>query len=242
MLQRALVGLTVLFVSASTIFAAEAIVTRADSSSSPPTTGADGPGIVGEGVVGQYIEARTCDVWTGPCFANGEINLRGNRAVMGWAVQRGRVNGVSVAGLKVVAVLGSEGTLHTDAEGKVRSALYIDSSATPAQARALRAMAIKLAPTFLRNIVHEEQAAIRYHRDGQNVTLQVGKVIEVKTQALNAHCDVICGNEEQAYPPLTRNAYVSCAKTVAHAYRGSVLKARWSEPDTRSAMVGSFVL
>ena len=27
------------------------------------------------GITGQYMEARTCDVWTGPCFANAEVNL-----------------------------------------------------------------------------------------------------------------------------------------------------------------------
>ena len=37
-------------------------------------------------VAGQYIEARTCDVWTGPCFANGEMNVKGRQAVVAWKV------------------------------------------------------------------------------------------------------------------------------------------------------------
>ena len=32
---------------------------------------------------GKYIEARTCDVYTAPCFANAEMNLTGKHAVMG---------------------------------------------------------------------------------------------------------------------------------------------------------------
>ena len=43
-----------------------------------------------EGLTGQYIEARTCDIWTGPCFANSEMNLTGKNAVMGWKIDKGR--------------------------------------------------------------------------------------------------------------------------------------------------------
>jgi hypothetical protein len=49
-----------------------------------------GMGLASEPVVlGDYVEARTCDVWTGPCFANGEINLRGDSAILGWSVRKG---------------------------------------------------------------------------------------------------------------------------------------------------------
>jgi len=32
------------------------------------------------GVSGNYIEARTADVFTGPCFANGEVEMNGKEA------------------------------------------------------------------------------------------------------------------------------------------------------------------
>ena len=31
---------------------------------------------------GDYLETRTCDVYTGPCFANGQVGLCGNDAMM----------------------------------------------------------------------------------------------------------------------------------------------------------------
>ncbi|MBI5757839.1 MAG: hypothetical protein HZA46_04910, partial [Planctomycetales bacterium] len=37
-------------------------------------------------ITGEYIEARTCDVYTGPCFANGEVGTTGNEAVLAWKV------------------------------------------------------------------------------------------------------------------------------------------------------------
>jgi hypothetical protein len=49
---------------------------------------------------GDYIEARTADVYTGPCFANSEVDLVGNLAVLGWRVQKGEFEGVRLDGLQ----------------------------------------------------------------------------------------------------------------------------------------------
>ena len=38
-------------------------------------------------IVGDYIEARTSDVYVGPCFANSEMNLTGQEAVLAWRVR-----------------------------------------------------------------------------------------------------------------------------------------------------------
>src|ERR1043165_6217395 len=103
-------------------------------------------------VRGDYVEARTCAVWTGSCFANGEVNLMGKNAVVGWSVTKGSWDGVPVDGLKIVAVLSAEGTLHTKYEGKVASIVFVDKNASEAQAAALVAMARSLAPEHLADI------------------------------------------------------------------------------------------
>ena len=41
------------------------------------------------GLSGQYIEARTIDVWTGPCFANADVNIGGKHGIMAWKVDEG---------------------------------------------------------------------------------------------------------------------------------------------------------
>ena len=48
---------------------------------------------------GQYIEARTCDIWTAPCFANAEINLAGRNALMAWRIDQGKLDDVDLQGL-----------------------------------------------------------------------------------------------------------------------------------------------
>src|ERR1039458_3035259 len=51
------------------------------------------------GVSGNYMEARTADVYTGPCFANGEVEINGKEAVFGWKIANGAWQGVNLAGL-----------------------------------------------------------------------------------------------------------------------------------------------
>jgi len=62
------------------------------------------------GVSGNYIEARTADVFTGPCFANGEVEINGKEAVFGWKIGTGAWQGVNLEAL-VVGVIRSEHTL-----------------------------------------------------------------------------------------------------------------------------------
>src|SRR3954462_2605309 len=87
---------------------------------------------------GDYLETRTCDVYTGPCFANGQAGLSGNDAMMAWNIERGSYAGVELAGLKVVVVttasdtLGFGGTLIVNPEN-IRSLIIVDDKANPQQ-------------------------------------------------------------------------------------------------------------
>ena len=195
-------------------------------------------------VLGEYVEARTCDVWTGPCFANGEMNLRGDNAVMAWSVRKGVWDGVDLKDLTIVAVLDAEGTLCTSAEGKVRTVIYLDDRATEEQGKALLSMAAALAPKYVTDVVKIEKRKISFKRDEERVELSVGELAEVKikTMPLTGHCDSICGNEASFYPSLSKLTHIECAKTVENFYSGSTLGLKWSDPNRRSAMLGSFSL
>src|SRR5438045_6562276 len=82
---------------------------------------------------GQYVEARTCDVWTGPCFANADFNLGGKNAVLAWKVATGSVGDVNLDGLSVVAVVSAKNTLGLEQTGPAKSVLIIDARANSAQ-------------------------------------------------------------------------------------------------------------
>jgi hypothetical protein len=62
-------------------------------------------------IYGDYVEARTADVYTGPCFANSEVGLTGELAVFGWRVTKGSWSGVGLDGLGVVGVVRASSTL-----------------------------------------------------------------------------------------------------------------------------------
>ena len=191
-------------------------------------------------VTGAYLEARTCDVWTGPCFSNSELGVRGNHAVVAWSVDEGAWNGVALDGLSVVAVLEAEGTLHTTAEGSVRSVLYVDEKSSEAQAKALESLARALAPKHLDHVLKIERKAIAHSRQGMVATLTVGDVVKIRTAGFTA-ADSICCHEEQAYPAVSGATDVVCAKSVENTYQGDGLGGvRWKDPNKRSAMIGRF--
>src|SRR5213593_104878 len=91
----------------------------------------------GSSVTGQYVEARTAEVFTGGCIMGSEAETLGKQAVLAWKVDRGTVNGVSVDGLSVVAALVGDKNLGLHEIGGdravVKSALYVDERANPAQ-------------------------------------------------------------------------------------------------------------
>ena len=67
-------------------------------------------------VRGQYVEARTCDVFTGSCFANADTGLTGKNAVLAWKVESGTVAGTKLDGLGVVAVVAAPRDARPEAE------------------------------------------------------------------------------------------------------------------------------
>src|SRR6187200_795759 len=62
-------------------------------------------------ISGDYLEVRSCDVYTGSCFANSEMNLAGKEATLFWSVREGTWKGTKLNGLGVMAVIQADGTL-----------------------------------------------------------------------------------------------------------------------------------
>src|SRR3954453_16031422 len=88
-------------------------------------------------VRGQYVEARTCDVFTGSCFANADTGVTGKNAPLAWEGGDGTVAGSKLDGLGVVAVVCASETLGLKQTGKGRAVVIVDDRATAAQRDAL---------------------------------------------------------------------------------------------------------
>src|SRR5437870_12975805 len=90
-------------------------------------------------ISGDYVETRSADVYTGACFANGEVGLTGDQAILAWHVREGSWLGAKLDGLTVVAAVKAGATLG-DPYGKpypAKAVLIVDQRATSEQRQAL---------------------------------------------------------------------------------------------------------
>ena len=194
-------------------------------------------------ITGQYVEARTCDVWTGPCFANADFNLGGKHAVLAWKVAKGTVGDVNIDGLSVVAVVSARNTLGLEQIAPARTVLMVDGRANAKQKAALVKFARGQAGTLLNNVVAVRSVPIHVaicKCDGQACAEVDATVAKVKTRCLDHEKDKACGNESAFYPPLARNVDARVAGVVEHVFRGNSLAETWSDYDRRGGYVGSF--
>jgi hypothetical protein len=196
-------------------------------------------------IKGQYVEARTCDVWTGPCFANAEMNWGGKNAVMAWKVDSGTIDSVRLDGLSVVAVVDARDTLGLDQTGPARALLIVDQRATPKQREALIHLAKKQAGDLATKVIAVESAKVDLRicncEDGGCAILEAGKA-RVETRCLNDRHEKVCGNETAFYPPLGKNVEAKAAVAVENTYSGKGFDKTWTEAGRRGAYVGSFTV
>jgi hypothetical protein len=196
-------------------------------------------------VQGSYVEARTADVYTGPCFANSEMNLTGQLAVFGWQIGTGSWNGVSLDGLSVVAAVRANSTLGAGHTYPVRSILLVDQRASLQQRLALVAFAKRMSRDLLDDIRQVEATPIQFEIEGsiheKRVRLSAGTLAHIQTRDFTG-ADHVCSHEDAFYDPLTELDHAMPAYAIEHDYQGSGLNATWRSPDKRSAYVGTFHL
>lgn len=192
---------------------------------------------------GRYVEARTCDVWTGPCFANADFNLGGKHAVMAWQIEGSKAASVELDGLSIVAVVSAANTLGLDQVSPAKAVLIVDSRADRTQREALVRMAQRQGGGLLANVVAVHTAPIKVDlcecKGGTCAEMDAG-VARIRTRCLNTTHDKACGNESPFYPPLARGVQAKAAAVVEHSFRGAGLRETWSDFERRGAYVGSF--
>ena len=195
---------------------------------------------------GDYIEVRTADVYTGPCFANGEVGLTGHDAVLAWRIDQGNWGGVALDGLSVVAVVRASATLGDPYSNPLpaKAVMIVDAQANQAQRAALIQFAQAQTAGLLKDIVAVEASPIRFavDVDGRHgyATLEAGNLAKISTRTITAG-DSICHNEEVFYPPLANGlTHAMPAVAVNASYEGNHLGGTWREAERRGAFVGAF--
>ena len=197
-------------------------------------------------VYGNYIEARTADVYTGPCFANAEVGLTGDLAVMGWKIDQGSFQGVNLDGLSVMGAIHASNTLGNviDTVYPVKAVLIIDERANAEQRLALKAFAQKMGGQLLADVVHIEYQPIEFAVADNNVhtrkaVMTAGNMVKLETRAMT-DADQVCHNESVWYQPLTPVEHAMAAYTVSNDFGGTGLGTVWKYSGNRGSFVGTF--
>ena len=197
------------------------------------------------GIRGDYLEVRSCDVYTGPCFANAEMGLTGREGMLTWSIREGSWQGTDLSGLNVIAVVRTDCTLgdqhNQPRQGK--AVLIVDAKANAKQQAALADLARSLGGSLISEVVNVTTSAIEARIGGCSksgcAAINADGIVEINTRCFGDK-DHVCGNEETYYPPLTKIEHAHPAFTELAAFRGEGLDLRWEGVGQRSAFIGTF--
>jgi hypothetical protein len=230
----------------ASLLLASAAFARDDKPAQPGGGGAKPAKSAVENILkGDYLEARTCDVWTGPCFANSETELAGREATLAWKFTSGKWAGVDLEGVSAVLIIEAKGTLGDKYHSPlpVRDVLLLDQKASDAQLEAMRAFIRAQLGDLAGNVVEERLVPIELsvgccEKKGC-AKLTAGEVARLSTRCLG-ETDDICGHEETFYPPLVALKDSLPAYTIESGVKGTLLAHEWTDRDSRSAFLGHF--
>lgn len=194
-------------------------------------------------IMGDYVEVRTAEVFTGGCIMGSEGETSGREAILAWRVSRGSANGVPLDGLSVVAVVAGDMNLGTHELGgaapqSVRTWLMVDERATAAQSQALVALVRSLAGDLVANTVEVQRVPVTFRRDAESVQVSAGQAsLDVAT---NVRHSPACG-AIQWFSPFSRlDSKPGIGLTRSQAWTGPELGAQWRQVDRRSSFFGTF--
>ena len=196
-------------------------------------------------VTGEYVEARTAEVFAGGCIMNSEAETAGRQALLAWRVSSGIYNGATLDGLGVVvAVVGNRNLgmreMGGEAPDAVRAIFTVDARATDSQRDALVAFAREVTNGLITEVVRVDRAPVRFASTPTHIEVSADAGVTLSVNKEMKH-DPTCG-AMQWFKPFAQQLTGSAMGTAeAHAYTGTGLGSKWSAPHKRSAFWGTFV-
>jgi hypothetical protein len=195
-------------------------------------------------VTGEYVEARTAEIFAGGCIMNSEAETAGRQAVLAWRIASGQLDGVVLDGLAVAAAVAGDRNLGMrelggEAPHVVRAVVTVDARATEAQRRALVQLARDLSGGLITEVVRVDAAPIVFASTDHAIEVRVPDTLQLIVNKTMVH-DPSCG-AMQWFTPFSRQLTAPAMGTAeAHAYTGTGLNSRWSAPHKKSAFFAAF--
>jgi hypothetical protein len=202
------------------------------------------PAFAAPSVRGEYVEARTAEVFAGGCIMSSQAETMGKTAVLAWHVAQGVYDGQTLDGLSVVAAVAGDRNLGIreiggESPSYVRAVVYVDERANPAARRALVKMADELSRGLISEIVDVKPAPIQFDSSAHAVQVTAGDAALSVTKHM--HHDPSCGATKW-FTPFTRLDSPTMGITEVLSYGGHELDTRWSDPHKRSSFYGDFTM
>jgi hypothetical protein len=194
-------------------------------------------------ITGEYVEARTAEVFAGGCIMNSEAETMGRQAVMAWRITSGSFSGVALEGLTVAAAVAGDRNLGMREMGgeeptAVKAIITVDPRGTAAQRDALVKLARELSGGLITHVIRVDVAPVRFATSQNYVEVSVPDSLMLTVNKEMKH-DPSCG-AMQWFKPFTRLANAAMGVAEAHEYSGKGLGSTWSAPNKRSAFFGTF--
>ena len=194
-------------------------------------------------ITGEYVEARTAEVFAGGCIMNSEAETMGRQAIMAWRITSGSFDGVPLDGLTVAAAVAGDRNLGMREMGgeeptEVKAIITVDARATAAQRDALVRLARELSGGLITNVIRVDTAPLRFATTQHYVEVSVPDSVMLTVNKEMTH-DPSCG-AMQWFKPFTKLQTSAMGVAEAHTFSGQGLGTRWSAPNKRSAFFGTF--
>ncbi len=196
-------------------------------------------------IKGIYLESRNAEIYASHCFANSEVGITGDLAVMAWNIESGQMNGVSLEGLNVVAVVKASSTIGNPFGSPLpaKTMMIVDENATPEQRVALVAFAQDQAGELVADVVLTEAAPISIDFQGsmhdKMATLKAGEIVSLQTREIRGS-DSLCHLDDIYYQPLVALDHAMPAFAVEQSFRGDALHHQMHQFARSSAYLGTF--
>ncbi|MCH7908328.1 MAG: DUF1326 domain-containing protein [Candidatus Hydrogenedentes bacterium] len=196
-------------------------------------------------IEGNYVEVRSCDVYTGYCFVNAELGLTGEEAILTWDITKGSWDNVDLSGLQVIAVIRASATLGDRDHDALpaKSVVILDRDASDRQREALLSFVREMAGPLVNDIVRVDTLDIDVAMDSCTeevcATVKAGDTVNIVTRCIDSG-DKVCGNEEAYFAPLTDVQNARVHFTERDRFAGKGLGVTWDGSGRRSAYLATF--
>lgn len=196
---------------------------------------------------GSYIESRNAEIYASHCFANSEVGITGDLAVMAWSIDQGTYQGVSLDGTKVVAVVNASSTIGNPFGDPLpsKAMLIFDEHSSILQRDALAGFVQAQGGALMANVVHTTTAPIEIDFHGsihdRVATLRAGEIVSLETREIRG-TDSLCHLDDIYYEPLVSLDHAMPAFAIEQSFRGDGLGHRMREYRRSSAYLGTFAV